>query len=113
MDHLADLGHRAIAFVGHGADVYRRGSGFAARTLEGVTTRAAARGLSATTCVLRRARGRRRDRRRVLSRRPPVTGLVVHNEAALPMLLDALRAAGRRVPEDVSVVAIAPPTSPR
>jgi DNA-binding LacI/PurR family transcriptional regulator len=109
VDHLADLGHRVIAFVGHSADVYRRGSGFAARTLEGVTTRAAARDLE---CDDMRCSATREDVdavvRRVLSRRPQVTGLVVHNEAVLPMLLDALRTAGQRVPEDVSVVAIAP-----
>jgi DNA-binding LacI/PurR family transcriptional regulator len=109
VDHLADLGHRVIAFVGHSEDVYRRGSGFAARTLEGVTTRAAARALE---CEDVRCSGTRDDVdaivARLRSRDPAVTGLVVHNEAVLPMLLDALRAAGRRVPEDVSVVAIAP-----
>jgi len=109
VDHLADLGHRTIAFVGHSEDVYRRGSGFAARTLEGVTTRATARELE---CEDVRCSGAREDVdaivARLVSRQQPVTGLVVHNEAVLPMLLDSLRAAGRRVPEDVSVVAIAP-----
>src|SRR3954452_3080414 len=119
VDHLADLDHRVIAFVGHGEDVYRRGSGFAARTLAGVSARAALRELE---CEAVRCAGTREDVdaivARLLAREPPVTGLVVHNEAVLPMLLDALRAAGRRVPEDVSVVAIAPDrlaemTSPR
>src|SRR5919109_281351 len=45
VDHLADLGHRVIAFLGHAEDVYRRGSGFATRTLEGVKARATARGV--------------------------------------------------------------------
>src|SRR5919198_92594 len=45
VDHLADLGHRAITFLGHDEHVYRRGSGFATRTLEGVTGRAAMRRL--------------------------------------------------------------------
>lgn len=39
---------------------------------------------------------------------PGVSALVVHNEAALSPLLGILRAAGRRVPQDVSVVAICP-----
>jgi LacI family transcriptional regulator, galactose operon repressor len=109
VDHLADLGHRTIAFVGHSEDVYRRGSGFATRTLAGVSGRAATRRLeceevrgAATRDAVDAIVGR------LLAREPAVTGLVVHNEAALPMILDALRAAGRRVPEDVSVVAIAP-----
>src|SRR3954449_6446686 len=109
VDHLADLGHRAIAFVGHAEDVYRRGSGFATRMLTGVSAQAALRGLE---CEEVRFAGTRDDAgetvARLLAREPPVTALVGHNEAVLPMLLDALRAAGRRVPEDVSVVAIAP-----
>ena len=39
---------------------------------------------------------------------PTLTGLVVHNEAAVDHVLAALRALGRRVPDDVSVVAICP-----
>ena len=88
---------------------YRRGPGFATRTLAGVSTRAALRELE---CEEVRCAGTREDVdaivARLLARQPPVTGLVVHNEAVLPILRDALRAAGRRVPEDVSVVAIAP-----
>jgi DNA-binding LacI/PurR family transcriptional regulator len=37
-----------------------------------------------------------------------VTALLVHNEAVLPMLLEILRARGRRVPEDISVLAVCP-----
>jgi DNA-binding LacI/PurR family transcriptional regulator len=33
---------------------------------------------------------------------------VVHNEEALPPLLEELRTRGRRVPEDLSVVAVCP-----
>jgi DNA-binding LacI/PurR family transcriptional regulator len=44
----------------------------------------------------------------LLARRPDLTGLVVHNEAAVGHVLTALRALGRRVPEDMSVVAICP-----
>src|SRR3954468_19174262 len=87
VDHLADLDHRVIAFVGHGEDVYRRGSGFAARTLAGVSTWAALRepecggGGAAATGEEVDAIGPP-----LLAREPPVTGLVVHNEAVLPML---------------------------
>jgi DNA-binding LacI/PurR family transcriptional regulator len=37
-----------------------------------------------------------------------MTALVVHNEAALGWVTGSLRALGRRVPEDVAVVAICP-----
>jgi DNA-binding LacI/PurR family transcriptional regulator len=45
---------------------------------------------------------------RLLREQPDLTGIVVHNEPAVQPLLDALAALGRRVPEDVSVVAVCP-----
>jgi DNA-binding LacI/PurR family transcriptional regulator len=50
----------------------------------------------------------RRSVTELLAARPGVTGLVVHNEAAVEHVLAALRDLGRRVPADVSVVAICP-----
>lgn len=44
----------------------------------------------------------------LLTERPQVTGLVVHNEAALSGVLTGLRDHGRRIPQDLSVVAISP-----
>jgi DNA-binding LacI/PurR family transcriptional regulator len=44
----------------------------------------------------------------LLREQPSLTALVVHNEPVVQPLLDALTALGRRVPEDVSVVAICP-----
>jgi DNA-binding LacI/PurR family transcriptional regulator len=109
VDHLADLGHRRIAFVGFADEVYGRGSGFAIRARAGVSSQAAERGLECAELTGAATR-EHVDAivHRVVLGGSPATGLVVHNEAILPMLLDALRAAGRRVPEDISVVAIAP-----
>lgn len=45
---------------------------------------------------------------RILADRPDTTGFVVHNEGAIQPLLSLLRASGRVVPEDVSVVALCP-----
>jgi DNA-binding LacI/PurR family transcriptional regulator len=39
---------------------------------------------------------------------PEITGIVVHNEAVLPSMLSDLRHRGRRIPEDVSVIAVCP-----
>ena len=44
----------------------------------------------------------------LLREQPALTGIVVHNEPVLQPLMDALRALGRRVPDDVSVVAVCP-----
>ncbi|RCG28734.1 LacI family transcriptional regulator [Sphaerisporangium album] len=108
-EHLAALGHREIALLGAPRVVYRRGTGYAERTMEGFLEGGRVGGLttvawpceegfdevSATVASL-------------LERHPGLSGLVVHNEAAVGHVLGALRALGRRVPEDVSVVAICP-----
>ncbi|MFR9777476.1 substrate-binding domain-containing protein [Micromonospora sp. MS34] len=44
----------------------------------------------------------------LLERHPDVTGLVVQHESAVGPVLAALPLLGRRVPQDVSVVAICP-----
>jgi len=108
-DHLADLGHRDIALIGESASVYRRHTGFAARTVDGFKRRARERGLRAvhrpseagfdsTAGALTR----------ILDERPATTGIVVQNEAAIEPLLRLLGHWGRAVPEDISIVAICP-----
>lgn len=108
-EHLADLGHRDVALIGEGEGVYRRHTGFAARTLTGFRAGASRRGLRA---VYRPCEGTYESTAgtlsRILEERPSTTGFVVQNEAAIPPLLTLLRQAGRAVPEDTSVVAICP-----
>ena len=106
-DHLADLGHRDVAFVGYADRVYRRHVGYADRTLTGFRRRAAARGLR----LLHRPcegtfEGTAGALARILDDRPQTTGFVVQNEGALTPLLSLLRSSGRAVPEDASVVAL-------
>lgn len=109
VDHLADLGHRDIALIGESEAVYRRHTGFAARTLAGFQRRVTERGLRA---VRRPCEGTYESTAGVLARileeRPTTTGFVVQNEAAITPLLSLLRLAGRVVPEDTSIVAICP-----
>jgi DNA-binding LacI/PurR family transcriptional regulator len=107
--HLADLGHRDIALLGAPQAVYERGTGFAHRTLSGFLDAAIARGLRATAgpCEENLAAVQHRIEE-LMTRQPRVTGLVVHNEAAVEHVLGALRRVGRRVPDDMSIVAICP-----
>lgn len=109
VDHLADLGHRDVALIGESEAVYRRNTGFAARTLAGFQRRAAERGLRT---VHRTCEGSYESTAgvlaRVLEERPTTTGFVVQNEAAIAPLLSLLRLSQRAVPEDSSVVAICP-----
>ena len=109
VDYLADLGHRDIGMLGAPRAVYERDTGFAHRTMAGVTSAALRRGVAATTrscetsydAVLRTVT-------ELLREHPSLTGLIVHNEAALGPLLEALRVINCRVPEDISVVAMCP-----
>ncbi|MGW6443011.1 LacI family DNA-binding transcriptional regulator [Lentzea sp. NPDC055074] len=106
-DHLADLGHREIAFIGYGSGVYHRHAGYAERTLAGFRDRAGQRGLR---FLHRTCEGTYESTAgtlaRVLADRPGTTGFVVQNEGAIGPLLSLLRTGGRTVPEDASVVAL-------
>ena len=105
--HLADLGHREIALIGAPPAVYERGTGFAERTKAGFQRAAAERGVTAVVrpCDPEAARQATAD---LLRDHPNLTGVAVHNEPAAEPLLTAFRAAGRRIPDDLSVIAIAP-----
>jgi DNA-binding LacI/PurR family transcriptional regulator len=108
-DHLADLGHRAVAFIGYGSAVYHRHAGYAERTLTGFREGAERRGLR---FLHRPCEGTYESTAgtlaRILADRPETTGFVVQNEGAIGPLLSLLRTSGRTVPEDASVVALCP-----
>jgi DNA-binding LacI/PurR family transcriptional regulator len=103
--HLAGLGHRHIALLGAPQVVYDRDTGFARRTRDGVVEAATAAGISATTLPCEPTYAAALAALRSV---PEATGLIVHNEAAVDHILTALRTLGRRVPEDISIVAICP-----
>lgn len=107
--HLASLGHRHVALLGAPEAVYERGTGFARRTMAGFLDAARRLGLVAhwTPCEEGTAEVAQRVAK-LFADDPELTGLVVHNEAAVDAVLAALRAAGRPCPERVSVVAICP-----
>ncbi|MEV6816942.1 LacI family DNA-binding transcriptional regulator [Micromonospora sp. NPDC051296] len=109
VEHLAGLGHRRVALLGAPAAVYDRGTGFAHRTRAGVAEAAARHGVDAVTlpCEENAADARRRVAE-LFARRPDISGLVVQNEAAVGPVQAALAALGRRVPQDVSMVAVCP-----
>ncbi|MDA2803440.1 LacI family DNA-binding transcriptional regulator [Nocardiopsis suaedae] len=108
VQHLAGLGHGRLAFVGEPPAVYERRTGFAERTLAGFREAARELGVpepAVLPCEPTRAAAERAAAD-LLRDHPGTTGLVVQNEAAAEPLVAALRAAGRSVPGDLSVVAI-------
>ncbi|MEO3746615.1 LacI family DNA-binding transcriptional regulator [Plantactinospora sp. B5E13] len=109
VEHLAGLGHRRIALLGAPAVVYDRDTGFAHRTRAGFTDAAARHGVEAVAQPCEEHfEAVHRELAGLLERHPDLSGLVVHNEAAVGQVLAALPLLGRRVPDDVSVVAICP-----
>jgi DNA-binding LacI/PurR family transcriptional regulator len=108
-DHLAEHGHREIALLGAPRVVYERGTGFAERTLAGFTAAAKGHGQIAVAQPCEESYDEVLGTlKRLFDERPGLTGLVVHNEAAVGHVLAALRDLGKRIPEDVSVVSICP-----
>jgi DNA-binding LacI/PurR family transcriptional regulator len=107
--HLADLGHRSIALIGQPPAVYERETGFARRMTEGFNAAVRRRGIAGSCHPCSPARDSVRETvKSLLAAQPEVTGMIVHNEPAVAPLLDTLREQGRRVPEDISVVALCP-----
>ncbi len=108
--HLIELGHRGIGFIGSPAAVFERGTSYATRITDGFRRAADEAGVFAVTTPCEATYSSVENCLDLMERQPhEITGLVVHNELALSPLLDLLQARGRRVPEDVSVVAVCPP----
>ncbi len=109
LEHLTALGHRRVALIGPPRSVLARHTSYADRMLRGYRAQATADGIEALveTCE-GTAVGAREATDAVLARMPDVTAVVVHNESALPAVIAALRGTGRRIPQDVSLLAVCP-----
>ena len=106
--HLADLGHRRIAFVNRSEQLYHSGHGFARLGHEGYTRAMTELGLEprAYLCGDDVASGEEVVER-ILLDDPTITSLVTMNEAALEGVYRGLTRHGRTVPRDFSVVGVA------
>lgn len=107
--HLAELGHTSIGLVGPPPAVLERHTSFADRLLHGFreqTSRGDVTGLIELTPPTHA--GALAAVEALLGSQEPPTALVVHNEAALPWVVDAVQMRGLRIPEDVSLLAICP-----
>jgi DNA-binding LacI/PurR family transcriptional regulator len=109
VEHLALLGHRCVGLIGSPPEVYVRETGFAQRVAHGFTAAAGRNGLVSTVrpCEATPAAARALAAR-LLREHPALTGVVVHNEPLVEPLIEAFRAEGMRMPEDLSLVAICP-----
>ncbi|MCI2424205.1 LacI family transcriptional regulator [Saccharopolyspora sp. K220] len=109
VNHLADLGHERVALIGPSPTVHERGTNFVGRFLGGFTAAARERGLHATNLPCAPTYDAVHDcLDELFTAQPELTGLVVHNEAALGTILSGLQHRDKRIPEDISVVAVGP-----
>ncbi|MEV4562539.1 LacI family DNA-binding transcriptional regulator [Nonomuraea sp. NPDC049421] len=109
VEHLAERGHEEIALLGAPSVVYDRGTGFATRTREGFVEALGTHGIEGVALPCEETFDEVYETvRDLLLDHPGLSGLVVHNESAVGHVLAALRQLGRRVPDDVAVVAICP-----
>lgn len=110
LEHLAGLGHRTIGFLGPNNEAFRNDMGYAVRARAGAL--AAARRLGLRLWNRRTSQSRAnltKTLRTMLEQRPRPTALLVHDQAALPVVDEVLRMDGIAVPDDLSLTAITLP----
>jgi DNA-binding LacI/PurR family transcriptional regulator len=105
VEHLFALGHRRIVLLGAPPAVYDRDTGFARRTRDGVSVTAHRHGAEVRVVPVEPVYPAALE---AVGSCAGATALIVHNEGAVDHVLTALRGFGRRVPQDVSVLAICP-----
>lgn len=107
--HLAELGHRSIAFIGSPPASLRRHATYADRALAGFED--ACRSLEiqdlAVACEAN-SKDLAKALDKIFAAPRPATALLVHNEGLLPILRENLAARGLAIPDDISVAVIAP-----
>nr|WP_275409577.1 LacI family DNA-binding transcriptional regulator [Planotetraspora mira] len=108
-EHLLELGHSHIGFLGQPPETYRRGVAYAAHARDGAMTALREQGAQATwTACDPSSGGVVAALEELLAEDPEMSGLIVYNEWALPLVVDRLASLGHRVPGDISVIAICP-----
>jgi DNA-binding LacI/PurR family transcriptional regulator len=109
VEHLAELGHRCVGLIGSPPEVYERKTGFAQRTADGFESAARRLGVTSTLHPCEATVGAAHAMvTQLLDEHPDLTAVVVHNEPILEPIVHAFQQAGRRVPDDLSIVAICP-----
>ena len=107
--HLVDLNHRSIGFIGSPQASLERHATYADRARKGFTDACDAAGVPSVLRACEASMPALTEAlNAVLDAATAVTALVVHNEGLLPLLHEALAGRGLRIPEDISVVVIAP-----
>lgn len=107
--HLIDAGHRHIALFGAPVEVRDRHTSYAERLAEGFVEAARSAGVEHVELPAgNTAQEAREAVDTLLATHPGVTGIVVHNETAMPHIIQRLAERDHAVGETMSLVAICP-----
>jgi DNA-binding LacI/PurR family transcriptional regulator len=108
-EHLLDLGHRRVGYLGQAPETFKRGVAYAVHARDAaLSTLRAARARASWSACDGSPAGVARAIDTLLAKTPELSALIVYNERALPLVIDRLSGLGLRVPQDVSVVAVCP-----
>lgn len=108
-EHLVELGHRRVGYLGQAPETFTRNVAYAVHARDGaIRTLRGARAKAAWSACDGSPAGVNRAVDTLLAKVTQLSGLIVYNERALPLVIDRLAGHGLRVPEDVSVVAVCP-----
>ncbi len=107
IEHLVTLGHRDVAFLALEPTVSDKTYGFASWALEAYRKACSRRGLPALPCVGEpTAESMTAAAKALLAAHPEITAFVAPQEQSVIGALKAAQAHGKRIPDDISVVAM-------
>lgn len=107
VDHLADLGHRRLAYLDEPAAASQRGLGYSGRLTHAVRQRCAERGLSLTVAPTEHSQTAGREAfGRMYRGRHKITGIISANWRAVLGLVREVTDRGLAIPDDLSVLSI-------
>ena len=105
VNHLADLGHKRIAFFNTTPELIKQGYSVSIFSQEGFEQAIAERGLEGQIVVCQAiASHAYQVTQDLLKQKPRVTGIIFILDPIVPGVLQAVRDAGLSVPEDISLV---------
>lgn len=112
VDYLVGLGHRNFALVNQAQEDLEAGYGPSVRVQAAFAAAMASNGLAGeAVCCHANAQAGYAAYAALAASNPAVTALLVMNERAVPGILQAIAAAGRNVPGDISLLSLV--SSPR
>lgn len=109
IEHLADMGHHDVLFIGWPKWMYEQAVNYAVRFRDSALDEAERRGMTLHIVPSQEdALGSSQELTRALRSFPSATAMIIHNDAVVVVAPQTLRDLGIKVPQDISIEAIMP-----